>query len=250
MIGIREIGLSNTVYSLLMLFAAIINVSASVLMGIVADRLGEYRKPMLLIALFGVSGYLLVYLVGNATAFVTAKLLLLPIFGAMNSLIFAHVRADARNLSTGDMIAVNSIMRATISLSWVLVPGIVGIFLVNSGNMLMAFLFSGICALICFLLVAFCLPRTATPASVNTQARFGVRASLAEIGERRVLLRIIAIALICSMLHLNDSIRSLIITGQAKGTVADIGIVAGIVAALEIVFILLWGWIEKRCRKH
>ena len=54
-IGIREIGLSNTVYSLLMLFAAIINVSASVLMGIVADRLGEYRKPMLLIALFGVS---------------------------------------------------------------------------------------------------------------------------------------------------------------------------------------------------
>ena len=48
------------------------------------------------------------------------------------------------------------------------------------------------------------------------------------------------------MLHLNDSIRSLIITGQAKGTVADIGIVAGIVAALEIVFILLWGWIEKK----
>ena len=27
---------------------------------------------------------------------------------------------------------------------------------------------------------------------------------------------------------------------------ADIGIVAGIVAALEIVFILLWGWIEKK----
>lgn len=65
-----------------------------------------------------------------------------------------------------------------------------------------------------------------------------------------MLLRIIAIALICSMLHLNDSIRSLIITGQAKGTVADIGIVAGIVAALEIVFILLWGWIERRCRKR
>lgn len=245
-IGIREIGLSNSVYSLLMLFAAVINVSASVLMGIVADRLGEYRKPMLYIALFGVSGYLLVYLAGNATAFVAAKLVLLPIFGAMNSLIFAHVRADARNLSTGEMIAVNSIMRATISLSWVLVPGIVGIFLVNSGNMLMAFLFSGICALVCFLLVAFCLPRAATPASANTEARFGLRASLAEIGSRRVLLRIIAIALICSMLHLNDSVRSLIITGQARGTVADIGIVAGIVAALEIVFILLWGWIEKK----
>ena len=35
-IGIREIGLSNTVYSLLMLFAAVINVSASVLMAAAA----------------------------------------------------------------------------------------------------------------------------------------------------------------------------------------------------------------------
>ncbi|MDS7598021.1 MFS transporter [Agrobacterium tumefaciens] len=245
-IGIREIGLSNTVYSLLMLFAAIINVSASVLMGILADRLGEYRKPMLFIALFGVSGYFLVYLAANASAFVAAKLVLLPIFGAMNSLIFAHVRADARDLSMNDMIAVNSIMRATISLSWVLVPGIVGIFLINTGNMLSAFLFSGICASICFMLVAFYLPRTSTPAVVTDEARLGLGASLAEIGSRRVLLRVIAIALICSMLHLNDSIRSLIITGQAGGTVADIGIVAGIVAALEIVFILFWGWIEKK----
>ena len=245
-IGIRELGLTDGTYSLLMLVAAVINVSASVLMGIVADRLGEYRKPMLWIALFGVSGYFLVYFAANAPAFIAAKLLFLPIFGAMNSLIFAHVRADARHLSPNDMISVNSIMRATISLAWVLVPGIVGIFLAASSTMLSAFLLSGVFATICFLLVAVYLPKTATPAVHNNQARFGLMASLGEIGSKRVLLRVISIALICSMLHLNDFVRALIITDQAGGTVTDIGIVTGIVAGLEIVFIIFWGLAERR----
>lgn len=245
-IGIRELGLSDGVYSLLMLIAAVINVSASVLMGIVADRLGEYRKPMLCIALFGISGYFLVYFAANAPAFIAAKLILLPIFGAMNSLIFAHVRADAKDLSPNEMISVNSIMRATISLSWVLVPGIVGIFLAASNNMLSAFLLSGIFATICFLLVAVYLPKTATPVVRNGEARFGLMASLGEICAPRVLLRVISIALICSMLHLNDFVRALIITGPARGTVTDIGIVVGIVAGLEIVFIIMWGMVERR----
>ncbi|MCL6652662.1 MFS transporter [Agrobacterium rubi] len=245
-IGIRELGLSDGTYSLLMLVAAVINVSASVLMGIVADRLGEYRKPMLCIALFGISGYFLVYFAANAPAFIAAKLLLLPIFGAMNSLIFAHVRADAKGLSPKEMISVNSIMRATISLSWVLVPGIVGIFLAASNNMLSAFLLSGIFATVCFLLVAVYLPKTATPVVRNGEARFGLVASLGEICAPRVLLRVISIALICSMLHLNDFVRALIITGQARGTVTDIGIVVGIVAGLEIVFIVMWGIVERR----
>lgn len=245
-IGIRELGLTDATYSLLLIVAAIINVSASVMMGIVADRLGEYRKPMLYIALFGVSGYFLVYLAATASAFVIAKLILLPIFGAMNSLIFAHVRSGAKDLPPNDMIAVNSIIRATISLSWVLVPGIVGIFLAATGQMLTAFLFSGICSVICFLLVAFYLPKTSTPVSRNRDARYGFFASLSEIGSKHVILRVIAVALVSSMLHLNDFVRSLIITGQAGGTVADVGVIVGIVAALEIVFIVFWGVVERR----
>ncbi|MBB3944416.1 MFS family permease [Rhizobium skierniewicense] len=245
-IGIRELGLSDGVYSLLMLVAAVINVSASVLMGILADRLGEYRRPILCIALFGISGYFLVYFAANAPAFIAAKLLLLPIFGAMNSLIFAHVRADAKDLPPKEMISVNSVMRATISLSWVLVPGLVGIFLAASSNMLSAFLLSGIFATVCFLLVAFYLPKTAAPVVRNGEGRFGLFASLGEICSRHVLLRVISIALISSMLHLNDFVRALIITGSAKGTVTDVGIVVGIVAGLEIVFIIMWGMVERR----
>jgi predicted MFS family arabinose efflux permease len=49
-----------------------------------------------------------------------------------------------------------------------------------------------------------------------------------------------AVALISSMLHINDAIFPLVVTGAARGTVADIGILVGIVALLEVVFIIVW----------
>ncbi len=55
-IGIQEIGLSNGAYAVLMFAAAIVNVVASVMMGIMADRVGDYRSSILYVSLFGVSG--------------------------------------------------------------------------------------------------------------------------------------------------------------------------------------------------
>ena len=94
-IGIQELGLSDSGYAVLMFSAAAINVTASVLMGILADRMGDYRTSILYISLFGVAGFGLVYLAASVPAFVASKLILLPIYGALNSLIFAYIRASS-----------------------------------------------------------------------------------------------------------------------------------------------------------
>jgi MFS family permease len=245
-IGIRELGLSDGGYASLMFAAAIVNVTASVMMGIFADRLGDYRTSIVTVSLFGISGFALVYLLATSTAFVIAKLVLLPVFGALNSLIFANVRAGSGGLSQSQLVAVNSTMRATISLSWVLVPGIVGIALAGAQSMLPAYLIAALSAFVCFILAAFCLPRPRPLSPRGDQARYRVLASLGEVASPRVALRVLAISLICSMLYVNDAVRSLIIIGDVGGTVRDIGIVVGMVAALEIVFILFWGATERR----
>ncbi len=51
LIGIRELGLSDAVYSVLIFLAAVVNVSASVTAGIIADRLGHFRSPMIFAAI-------------------------------------------------------------------------------------------------------------------------------------------------------------------------------------------------------
>ncbi len=174
-----------------------------------------------------------------------AKLCLLPIFGALNSLIFANVRAASAHRSPAELIAVNSTMRATISLAWVAVPGLVGILLAGSASMLPAYLWAALAAAVCFILALWFLPRARADAGHHADQRYRMLSSLKEVAAPRVLLRVIAIALIFSMLHVNDAVRPLIITEAAGGGVRDVGIIIGIVAFLEIVFILLWGMSER-----
>ena len=97
-IGIRELGLSNSTYSALMLAAAAVNVIVSLSVGNLADRLGNYRGMLLGVSVFGVAGYGLVYVIPAPAIFVTSALLLLPVFNAINPLLFANVRATTNRM--------------------------------------------------------------------------------------------------------------------------------------------------------
>ncbi|MDI6839047.1 MAG: MFS transporter, partial [Rhizobiaceae bacterium] len=136
-------------------------------------------------------------------------------------------------------------VRAVLSLSWVLVPGIVGALLAGGPSMLPAFLFASTACGACFLLFAFSPQKAAGGRNANTR-RSAFLASLGEIASGRVLPRVVAIALISSMLHINGAVLPLVVTGKAGGTAVDVGVIVGIVAFLEIVFIVFWGWVEAR----
>lgn len=243
LIGITELGLSDQSYSLLIFLAAVVNVSASVLIGILADRLGSYRGAMIVVTLFGIAGYGMTYFLPHIGVFIFAMLVMLPVFGALNSLIFANVRAGAKDMPARDLISVNSMVRASISLSWVLVPGLVGIHLAGGASMLPAFLYAALGCVACLVLFVGFLPSAHVPAVSG--AKFALFASLGQIAAPKVMLRVLAVALISQMLHVNDTVLPLIATGRAGGTAADVGIVIGIVALLEIVFIIFWGLMER-----
>jgi predicted MFS family arabinose efflux permease len=243
-IGIRELGLSNGLYSALIFAAAAVNVIVSVLVGNLADRLGEYRSMMLSVTLFGVLGYGVVYLLPAQTTFVLCILFMLPIYNALNSLLFANVRAAAKGMPRHEVAAVNSAVRAAISLSWVLVPGITGALLSHATSMLPAYLFACLACVACLGLIAVFLP-----GQQGTDGRAGTHlshlAALGEVLSPKIFVRLIAIALICSTLHISGAVLPLIVTGAAHGTVTDIGVLVGIVAFLEVIFIVGWGRIQR-----
>lgn len=243
-IAIRELGLSNGLYSALIFAAAAVNVTVSILLGNLADRLGEFRRLMLSVAVFGIFGYGAVYVFPAQATFVLSALLLLPIYNALNSLLFANVRATTNGMPRADVATVNSGVRAMISLSWVLVPGFVGILLSRSTSMLPAYLFASLACLVCLCLIAAFLPRQSGTDNAATH-HLSYLAALAEVISPRVFLRVIAVALISSTLHVNGAILPLIVTGPAHGTVGDIGILVGIVALLEVVFIVVWGRAQR-----
>ncbi|CAN7697079.1 MFS transporter [Rhizobium rhizogenes] len=243
-VGIRELGLSNGLYSALIFCAAAVNVVVSILLGNLADRLGEYRTMMLTVAIFGILGYGAVYVVPAQATFILSALLFLPVYGSLNSLLFANVRATTKGMARHDVATVNSGVRAMISLSWVLVPGITGVLLVNSGTMLPAYLFASVACVVCLGLIAVFLPRQNGTDKAATR-HLSYLAALGEVVSPPVLVRVIAVALITSTVHVSDTILPLIVTGAAHGTVTDIGILVGIVAFLEVIFIVVWGRAQR-----
>lgn len=243
-VGIRELGLSNGLYSALIFSAAAVNVIVSILLGNLADRLGEYRTMMLSVAVFGILGYGAIYVIPTQVTFVVSALLLLPIYGSMNSLLFANVRATTKGMPRDEVATVNSGVRAMISLSWVLVPGITGALLSRSSSMLPAYLFAGLACVVCLALIAIFLPRQTGTDKAATR-HLSYLAALGEVVSPPVFARVIAVALISSTLHVNGAVLPLIVTGAAHGTVGDIGILVGIVAFLEVVFIVVWGRAQR-----
>ncbi|OLP60928.1 MFS transporter [Xaviernesmea oryzae] len=236
-VGIHELGLSDRAYSMLLAAAAAVNVVISILVGNIADRLGDYRRMMVFVALFGIAGYGAIYLLPAQSTFVFSGLLLLPAYGALNSLLFANARAATNRMKREDVASVNSGVRAMISLSWVLVPGITGALLAGSPSMLPAYLFSTLAAVACLGLIVVFLPKVA-PGDALVINHLSYWAALAHVATPRILVRVLGVSLVTSMLHVNGAVLSLIVTGPVGGNVADVGILIGIVALLEVIFIV------------
>lgn len=246
LIGIRELGLSNAAFSALGFTAALVNVCASISMGILADRLGHYKMPVLAACLSGALGFGAVYLFPSILTFALALLIPIPIYGALNSLIFAYIRSSCADIPARDLISVNSAVRAAISLSWVLVPGIVGFALAGSNSMLPAFLLASLACITCGALFARYMREDKTARVERREPAFAFGASLKQLGSTSVWPYVVAIALISSTLHVNGILLPLIVTGAAAGKASDVGAIVGIVALLEIIFIFLWGFVERK----
>ncbi|MGO8572651.1 MFS transporter, partial [Rhizobium ruizarguesonis] len=81
--------------------------------------------------------------------------------GALNSLLFSNARAAMHGMNRSDMVTANSCVRAMISLSWVLIPGITGLVLSGASSMLPAYLFASISCLLFQGIIVFALPKRA-----------------------------------------------------------------------------------------
>ena len=246
-VGIQELGLSSAVYSLLIFAAAVINVSASLLFGILSDRLGRFRPLVMILSVFGVVGYGLIFAFPTAWVFIASILLLIPVFNALNSVLFGSVRARTNAMGSRATASVNSTVRAILSASWILIPGIVAITLAGSASMLPAYLLASLCGVICFLMFLL-FTRDAPLPNDASRLRPAYLSSLAEVAKPRVSIRIVAVSLVTAMLHVNGAVAPLIITGQAGGNVRDVGFNVGAVAFLEIIFIVFWGLAQRRLK--
>lgn len=243
-LGVRELGLADATLSLLLFTFSLAGLFAGVGMAVLSDMVGDRRLLIGATALSGVIGFGMVYLVPHVAVFIFASIVLIPIAGSGYSLLFATIRADTDAMAPADRAAINAAVRAFFSGAWMLGPALVGLWLATAVSVRPAWaIAAGISAL--SLVMALTIRKNASRPTTGV-TRQGFVSSLLLAAEPRILGRVAAISLIAGANILITILQPLILTQSIGGTLADVGLVAGGCAALEIPFMLVWGSLLRR----
>ncbi|PKA40219.1 MFS transporter [Rhizobium sullae] len=246
-IGISELGMSDGNYSLLIFGSAIINVTTSLTLGIWSDRLGDRRPLVLCLSVAGMLGFGMIYAFHTPAVFILCVLFLIPMSNSTYSILFASVRVATNAMDRGGAASIVSAVRALYSGSWALAPGLIGLYLVDSQSMTPAFGIAGLASFTCFCLYFFFAEKTLKHEGLPS-SQSGFFSSLCRILSPYVLIRIGSISLLLGLHRLSGVLYPLIITHAAGGSAVDVGFVAGLVAFLEMPFMMMWGMLQRRFR--
>jgi MFS family permease len=249
-VGIDTLGIPNGLYSLLLMAFSLASAAASVVLGYISDRVADRRILVIGTALMGALAFGIIFVFRTQVAFIVAICVIMPFGGALYSQSFSYSRSyyNARHPDRAEFMV--SILRTIFSVAWVIVPPIVGWFAATTS----VFNTYGVAA-VAYLVVAAIFSVLLR----NPDAKIGV--SPAKVGqpaaplakariEPAILGGIIGVMLIFTAVSLRTVTIPLVITSTLKGSYADLGIFAAVAAALELPFMVAWGYALRRISKH
>jgi SET family sugar efflux transporter-like MFS transporter len=249
-VGIENLGISNASYALLLMVASLVGATASVVLGFISDRVGDRRVLVLGCALMGALGYGLIYAFRSQLVFIIAIAAILPFGSAFFSQSFSYARSyyNAHHPDRAEFMM--SILRTVFTVAWAVVPPVVGWIAATTtvfevyGVATAAYIAIALIYAIIMLTpgAKIGVPRSAGTGGPSPPER-------AEVN-RTVMAGAFGVILIMIAVQLRTVTIPLLIVTTLGGTYADLGIYAGLAAALEVPFIVMWGYALKRLSKH
>ena len=249
-VGIDTLGIPNGLYSLLLTVFSLASAAASVMLGYISDKVADRRILVIGTALMGALAFGIIFLFRNQFAFIVATCVIMPFGGALYSQSFSYSRSyfNVRHADRAEFLI--TIMRTIFSVAWVIVPPIVGWFAATTT----VFNTYGV-ATVAYLVVAAIFAALlrnpearvgVTPNKAGEQATPLVKASI----EPAVIGGVVGVTLIFTGVSLRTVTVPLVITSTLKGSYADLGIFAAVAAALELPFMVAWGYALRWLSKH
>lgn len=249
-VGIDTLGIPNASYALLLMVASLVGAATSVVLGYFSDKVADRRLLVIACALVGVLGFGLIFLFRSPLAFIVATVVIMPFGGALYSQSFGFARSYYNRRDPQRAEFMNSMLRTVFTVAWIVMPPIVGVLAASTT----VFNVYGVAALAYVGCAAIYVVLLGYP-----EAKIGVeRAAPGEAAapqpkasiEPVILAGIVGITLITVAQRLTSIAAPLLVTVSLKGSFADLGIFAGIAAALELPFAILWGYALRWVSKH
>jgi MFS transporter, SET family, sugar efflux transporter len=233
-LGIKVFGLGEVGYAAVLVCSTILSVTTSVLLGIRADQTARRRGIMLGSVTLTVLGFALMVIAPSTTIFVLVHAMILPLGGA----IWGQVFATARQASGAyDVVTRDSIMatiRALFALPFVIVLPLWS-FAIYAGVSVtwiypVATALTGLMAWLAFRH----WPRDGQVAWEDRASGLSLRAALAELADRRVSRRLIALGAMNAPMTVYLVIAGLVFAEATGRSAADTAVYIGLIAGLEV----------------
>jgi MFS transporter, SET family, sugar efflux transporter len=245
--AIDTLGMSNSLYALVMTLSSVGTAIASLVLGHFADRSSDRRVLVVACAILGALGYGLIYLFPTQLIYIVAFCVILPFGGALFSqvLAFSRVYYDVRYPQRSEFMM--SVQRTLFSLAWVMVPPLAG-WIASAYSVFDVFAATALAHVGCTLI--FGLLFADVGAKIGTAKKQpGSEPASWQIPQAR-LIGIGGVTLMRVALALHMTALPLVIIKDFGGTLKDVGFNAAIAAGLEIPFMLAWGLGVSRISKE
>ena len=249
LVAISVFGFTDGAYSAIMAFGSALSVTASVWIGILTDQKGDRRKILIASAALGAAGAGLVFLVRSPTAYLVAHMLVLPFSATIFGQLFALARLATAEQTAASRDGTMAALRALFALPFVIVLPLWSLAFDRGAPLILIY---GVLALGFAVITALLAIRwpSARAAGLN-DPKSGIRfyAALREMTAWPVTARILVIASVQAGVTLYMVLLGLIMTTGGGRETSDVSLFAGLVAGLEVPFMLASPMLLSRLSK-
>ena len=249
LIAVETFGLGNRAFAALLVVSSVLSVASSVSAGILTDQRANRRTVALLSAGLLFLGSAAVFLFPTLPIFLVAHAILLPAGSAIMGQFFALARLAATESAPVERDAILAAIRAIFALPFLIVLPLVS-WAIRQGAPIMSIYTLLFAITLCLVaLTAAFWPRDGRTGWQDRPSGLSFRAALAEIAHLRVSVRVVLIGAVTGASALYMVLMGLIFTQSAGRDAGDVALYAGLMAGLEVPFMLATPLMFRRYSK-
>ena len=238
-LAVNEFGFGDRGYAILLALSSLVSVSASVIGGIRADQTAQRRKVTLVAVLSLILGTFLMSVTPGPWVFALTAALLIPISSISFGQVFALARLAATRHPEDARDGIMAVIRALFAAPFVVVLPLWSLAFASGASVTLIFPVGLVLSAAMLAAVLRLWPADGTALWEDRPSGLSFRAALAEMGRLRVAARVVALGAVTGPTTVYMAIISLVMTPEVARTTADVALYVGLVAGLEVPFMLL-----------
>ncbi|MCU0829609.1 MAG: hypothetical protein MUE52_20055 [Tabrizicola sp.] len=238
-LAVNAFGFGDAGYAVLLAVSSVVAVLASVGGGIRADQTANRRKVTLAAVLALALGMLLMTLTPGPGVFALTAAVLFPVGAVTFGQVFALARLAATRHPPEERDGIMAVVRALFALPFVVVLPVWAVVFRQGFAVTTIFPVGLVMAAGMILVVLRLWPKDGATAWEDRPSGLTFRAALAEMGQSRLALRVLALGGVNAAATLYVAIVSLVMVPEVGRDTADVALYVGLVAGLEVPFMLV-----------